>query len=42
MTVSAVACLAVAGESLDDILKRANVALYEAKAEGRNLARISV
>lgn len=42
VTVSVGASLAVPGDGLDDILKRADEALYQAKDDGRNLARIAV
>ena len=42
VTISVGACLAVPGEDLDSLLKRADEALYQAKAEGRNRARLAV
>ncbi|WP_280551611.1 diguanylate cyclase [Halomonas sp. 25-S5] len=42
VTISVGACLAVPGEDLDSLLKRADEALYQAKAEGRNRARVAV
>ena len=42
VTVSVGASLTVPGDDLDDILKRADEALYQAKDDGRNLARIAV
>ncbi|MDW7747555.1 GGDEF domain-containing protein [Halomonas sp.] len=42
VTISVGACLAIPGEDLDSLLKRADEALYQAKAEGRNRARVAV
>ncbi|MDX1465956.1 MAG: diguanylate cyclase [Halomonas sp.] len=42
VTISVGACLAVPGEDLDRLLKRADEALYQAKAQGRNRARVAV
>ncbi|MGM0983991.1 MAG: diguanylate cyclase domain-containing protein [Pseudomonadota bacterium] len=42
VTISVGACLANPGEDLDLLLKRADEALYQAKADGRNQARVAV
>ncbi|SEK30087.1 sensor domain-containing diguanylate cyclase [Halomonas daqiaonensis] len=42
ITISIGACLSIPGESLDAMLLRADEALYQAKDEGRNAARVLV
>lgn len=42
ITISIGACLSMPGESLDAMLQRADEALYHAKDEGRNAARVLV